>query len=241
MSEKCEATTSSTTTDAPSTSSPAGSPARTSRARTTRDGVSKDRGPASGSSSAGSSRKRARSELSWRTSVDSLGGVWTSWPPVCTTSGTPSSSLASEPPTWAPRTGETGSSSSGSWPTPTAGDARSSGSRNTPGSAAHPGTSLTDAVREDGGTGRLPSSARAGEPTSLWPTPASADSHNGGLGQKREGGASLPAAVGAPLNPEWVEALMGFPQGYTALDLEGSGRLRAELRSARGKLRARAV
>ncbi len=34
-------------------------------------------------------------------------------------------------------------------PTPTAGDHKSSGSRNLPGSGAHPGTSLTDAVRED--------------------------------------------------------------------------------------------
>jgi len=41
------------------------------------------------------------------------------------------------------------------WPTATAGDAKSSGSRNTPDSQAKPGTSLTDAIREDGGTGRL--------------------------------------------------------------------------------------
>lgn len=39
-------------------------------------------------------------------------------------------------------------------PTPTAGDANSSGSRNTAASAAHPGVSLTDAVLGDGGTGR---------------------------------------------------------------------------------------
>lgn len=39
-------------------------------------------------------------------------------------------------------------------PTPTAGDANSSGSRNTAASAAHHGVSLTDAVLGDGGTGR---------------------------------------------------------------------------------------
>jgi hypothetical protein len=39
-------------------------------------------------------------------------------------------------------------------PTPTVGDARSSGSRNTASSKAHPGISLTDWVRRDGGTGR---------------------------------------------------------------------------------------
>ena len=43
-------------------------------------------------------------------------------------------------------------SGSGYWPTPTAGD---SGSRNTPGSKAHGGMSLTDAVRGDGGTGQI--------------------------------------------------------------------------------------
>jgi hypothetical protein len=35
----------------------------------------------------------------------------------------------------------------GRWPTPTAGDSQGSGSRNPPGSKAHPGVSLTDAVR----------------------------------------------------------------------------------------------
>ena len=65
----------------------------------------------------------------------------------------------------------------GMWPTPTAGDAKSSGSRNTANSKAHPGISLTDAVRNDGGTGRT------------------------------EGG--------GPLNPTWVEWLMGWPLGWT--------------------------
>lgn len=41
-------------------------------------------------------------------------------------------------------------------PTPTAGDAKSSGSRNTTTSAAHQGVSLTDYVRGDKGKGRLP-------------------------------------------------------------------------------------
>jgi DNA (cytosine-5)-methyltransferase 1 len=42
----------------------------------------------------------------------------------------------------------------GLWPTPTAGDAAASGSRNTATSKAHLGISLTDAVRDDGGKGR---------------------------------------------------------------------------------------
>ena len=47
--------------------------------------------------------------------------------------------------------------------TPTAGDSRSSGSRNTKESKAHPGVSLTDYVKEDGGKGRT------------WPTPSARD------------------------------------------------------------------
>lgn len=95
------------------------------------------------------------------------------------------------------------------WPTPTAGDAKSSGSRNTSSSRAHPGISLTDAVRGDGGQGRT------------FPTPASRDyrypnaktySERGG-GKKGE---QLPNAIGGPLNPTWVEWLMGFPLEWTA-------------------------
>src|SRR5262249_15189932 len=55
------------------------------------------------------------------------------------------------------------------WPTPTAGDAKASGSRNTPTSNAHAGSSLTDAVRADGGTGRR----------MTWPTPTSRDYKDG--------------------------------------------------------------
>ena len=54
------------------------------------------------------------------------------------------------------------------WPTPTAGDSRSSGSRNTPGSNAHAGVSLTDAVLTGSSTGRDESSAQAGQLNPTW-------------------------------------------------------------------------
>jgi hypothetical protein len=47
-------------------------------------------------------------------------------------------------------------------PTPTVGDSKASGSRNTESSKAHPGTSLTDFVREDGGRGRIMGVVQAG-------------------------------------------------------------------------------
>jgi hypothetical protein len=97
------------------------------------------------------------------------------------------------------------------WPTPTTGDARSSGSRNTPASKAHPGVSLTDAVRGDMGTGRI------------WPTPAARDfRHPNRLPYSERGGGTkgeqLPNAVGGALNPTWVEWLMGYPSEWTVLD-----------------------
>jgi hypothetical protein len=96
------------------------------------------------------------------------------------------------------------------WPTPTMGDAKSSGSRNTPGSKAHAGISLTDAVRRDGGTGRM------------WPTPRSNEGTGGAKPPpNREGGPALKTAVqlpnmaGGPLNPAWVGALMGYPPEWS--------------------------
>ena len=112
------------------------------------------------------------------------------------------------------------------WPTPVASDAMGSGSRNTVTSKAHPGVSLTDAVRGDGGTGRL------------WPTPAA---HEGRLGyQDRTSGKkgtqeSLTTSVmysegrvpseewsGGQLNPIFVEWLMGFPLGFTDSSVSGT-------------------
>jgi hypothetical protein len=55
------------------------------------------------------------------------------------------------------------------WPTATAGDANSSGSRNLPGSNAHPGTSLTDKARE------------------CWPTPDKMAGHRAGKATTYEG------------------------------------------------------
>ena len=170
------------------------------------------------------------------------------------------------------------------WPTPTAGDSRGSGSRNTANSKAHAGISLTDAVRGDGGKGRTwptplasdgakdasgslarviqtghpkgrldgtlrkgrtwptprvsmvngPASEeiRAGDPKRrletavvVWPTPCATDWKSGysaeGLARQLEKRAKPlrdMAATGGRLNPAWVEALMGFPPGFTEVE-----------------------
>lgn len=51
---------------------------------------------------------------------------------------------------------------------------------------------------------------------SLWPTPRAQSANGSGpsrIGHK----ADLQTVVGGPLNPEWVEWLMGFPIGWTEL------------------------
>ena len=99
------------------------------------------------------------------------------------------------------------------WPTPTEGDAKASGSRNTAQSKAHPGVSLTDAVRGDMGRGRM------------WPTPTGRDwkdgsaescknvPENGLLGRAVHQG--LDPQKGGSLNPNFCEWLMGFPKDWT--------------------------
>ena len=67
-------------------------------------------------------------------------------------------------------------------------------------------------------------SAKSGDGLSTavqrWPTPASRDfRHPNALSFAERGGETkgeqLPNAIGGPLNPDWVEWLMGFPIGWT--------------------------
>jgi hypothetical protein len=123
------------------------------------------------------------------------------------------------------------------WPTPTAGDGKSSG-------RTHAGTSLTDAVIHDGGhrprawpTPRAEDSETCGPhrgvPDSLssavkmWPTPSATpygSSQNGinGIGGEHERPSARTPSLdthakkaGGQLNADWVEALQGFPIGWT--------------------------
>lgn len=93
-------------------------------------------------------------------------------------------------------------------PTPTAGDVVGSGSRNTATSKAHPGISLTDWARGDGGKGRL------------LPTPQAEDHRNCADYSDRSRGHSpqLRHLGKGRLNPRFVEWMMGFPPDWTALD-----------------------
>lgn len=103
------------------------------------------------------------------------------------------------------------------FPTPTVGDSQSSGSRTAPGSKAHPGISLTDAIVRGqklttprtkgmcGGTGNFEQMKKLEESGAITE-------------QERR---QMTAGNGGQLNPRWVEWLMGWPIGWTALDSAG--------------------
>jgi hypothetical protein len=109
------------------------------------------------------------------------------------------------------------------WPTPTATDAKASGSAGySTASGRHAGVTLTDAaVRK-------------------WATPNARDEKGPSTRAERHAGACLPGQVGngGKLNPAWVESLMGFPPGWTDVSLPDGPRGAAK-RSTTGRRRVR--
>jgi hypothetical protein len=101
------------------------------------------------------------------------------------------------------------------WPTATAGDAKSSGSRNLEGSKAHPGVSLTDMVTTGGST----------EPR-RWPTPEAADGSRGSETHVR-GNPTLLGAVraGAWPTPKASASHSGQPRENDRGDLQAAALL----------------
>jgi hypothetical protein len=95
------------------------------------------------------------------------------------------------------------------WPTPTAHD------------VAHPMDNLNGNMRRvsRNGTGSSHSIGLT-DAVRMWPTPTSRDWKSGTGASLREGHSPpLTNVVGGQLNPQFVEALMGFPIGYT--DISG--------------------
>lgn len=68
----------------------------------------------------------------------------------------------------------------------------------------------------------------------LWPTPMARDHHGERTTRQQTRGRQLPDVARSCLNPDWVEALMGLPQGWTAI----AGRRRPARRTP-GSRRAR--
>ena len=97
-------------------------------------------------------------------------------------------------------------------PTPTAGDGKSSGSRNLEGSKAHPGVSLTDAVvYGDSTTGRQDPSERS---IDFGPYAPAVERWEAVIGRPAPS-PTMRGREGRPrLNPVFVEWMMGLPPGH---------------------------
>lgn len=160
----------------------------------------------------------------WRTFQDCLDGASVTWSQTWPRAGMTQSGIAYQLPPSAPLTSVTGSSR---WPTPLArtGQAHRVGDPNRHGgsnpndwAAKWPTPRASDG--DKGGRGDLLAMVRTGRDSRRknWPNPTASDGMGGPGSSGREGGENLRTAVGGQLNPTWVEALMGFPLGWTELD-----------------------
>ena len=193
--------------------SPARRESETSGTFSEEESISKPRGAACGQKCGESSRRSSRASPSSKTcprcgaegSIESF--------ETLPRSGMMRRGTVSELPTWEPRI--SGIEYGSLLPTPTAGDAKASGSRNTTQSKAHAGTSLTDWARGDKGEGRM------------LPTPCSTD-HKGG---ERKGqlthSASGVVAPGQKLNPHFAAWMMGLPDAWISFEPLGMDKFRS--------------
>ena len=167
-----------------------------------------------------------RHSCSWKTcqlslleGLDEYSGTWPR-------SGTMRSGVCSVQTISVPITIENACGSSPMLPTPTAGDAKASGSAGySTSSGRHSGVTLTDAVvrfptprASDADRGACPSEASRNSPSlvvaAMFPTPRTKGLDGGSHARARLEEMGVPGLRGQ-LNPTWVEWLMGWPPGWT--------------------------
>lgn len=101
-----------------------------------------------------------------------------------------------------------------------------------------PHSNMTTGAGTQGRDGGMNIQTAVAEAQKDWPTPTCNDaSNNGGPAQWERVTIPLNCKAGGRLNPSWVEQLMGWENGWTALPTEAYGRLRKASRSTRGKRR----
>jgi hypothetical protein len=84
--------------------------------------------------------------------------------------------------------------------------------------------------------GRLVGQANLADAAEMFPTPTVQDaSNNGGPSQYQRNSLPLNAVAGGSRNPTWVEWLMGFPLGWTALDASATPSSRKSSKSSGGR------
>ena len=199
----------------------------------------------SGPRSSASLAKWNPSSCSWRMSQGTSNLDSTECLVILPKSGSTRSGRLYERPMSEPHT--EGSESS-SWPTAVVGDSRSSARHTTSTGIMHSGTMLTDAIRQwptpraiTGGAESAERKKELGRTASgggdlqseaaQWATPITRDRKDGadpsdktltnalfGLQDPKETGAASPNTSGLRLNPNFVEWLMGFPEGWTVCE-----------------------
>ncbi len=135
-------------------------------------------------------------------------------------------------PTWEPHILER---ESGLWPTPDVVSAIHHGMVKTCGGQVHLPQAVNNPkywptpVSQEGGEGNDPSSR--GKKLHIkvlkWPTPTARDYKHPGLPEKRllrmeQRSQPLSEVIGGSLNPQWVEWLMGYPSGWTDLEVSAT-------------------
>jgi hypothetical protein len=218
-----------------SMSSAADSPARTS-ALPEKATALPVQGPVFGASSLGSLASYDPATLSWRTSQRCLLEEWAPFSATFPRSGMTRSGTLFR---LQPLVRRTGGKESGLWATPVANQS----------AAASLPALLKEAKRlhlRRQWTLATQVAAEHVHGHRMWPTPQAADRKGTGQpGTKShtnhlERGSLLTAAVtestaGGQLNPTWVEWLMGFPLGWTALDASATPLSRKSLKSSGGR------
>ena len=142
-----------------------------------------------------------RASSSWRTSQLCLDGGLSVFSETWPRSGTMRNGIAYQLQPLVPLTGAT---VSGSWPTPRASAIAAAATMETVANIKNPRGNLEEAIF-----------------ASIWPTPTSMDYKDGTAPRFRNGELqtdTLGRAIGGHVNPTWVEWLMGFPLGWTALE-----------------------
>ena len=198
-------------------SSVAASPARTSASLAPEQDLLASV-PAYGSSTPELLANYDPASLSWRTSQRCLVEGWTAFSETWPRSGMMQSGIAYRLPPLAPLTDAT---ASGLLPTPEASNTKAQAMR----SAGRPPRDFlklwpTPRANDSQKRGNFANNPRNGLPAAVkyWPTPvARMWKDNASPAEFKRNEVPLAAQVGGALNPTWVEWLMGFPLGWTAL------------------------
>lgn len=144
-----------------------------------------------------------------------------------------------ELPTLARRTSGTACGSGQSWPTPTAADGTGGPDRRQRGPGRNLRSSVawpTPTVHGNHNAPRAGTKSGTGLSTAVkrWPTPTANDSKSASCPASPATRDSIPGELirqnsQGPLNPAWVEWLMGWPQGWTDLESLATDRYRSWL------------